>query len=90
MRNGVDLPVLNSLERFNFNPLDILGNIEEATLQHLKPNKDGLYLDKNGKKISKFGFLLNKHGDIINRKNRKILRNEYLKPNGDFPSLLNY
>ncbi len=32
LREGVDLPVLLSLERFNFNPLDILGNVDEIAL----------------------------------------------------------
>jgi hypothetical protein len=32
LRGGVDLPVLLSLERFNFNPLDILGNVDEIAL----------------------------------------------------------
>lgn len=32
LRKGIELPVLLSLEKFNFNPLDILGNIEEAAL----------------------------------------------------------
>lgn len=33
LRGGVDLPVPLSLERFNFNPLDILGNVDEIALQ---------------------------------------------------------
>ena len=74
MRKGIELPVLLSLEKFNFNPLDILGNIEEAALVILKPNKEGVLTDKNGKRISKFGFLINKSGDVINRKKKIILR----------------
>jgi hypothetical protein len=32
LRGGVDLPVPLSLERFNFNPLDILSNVDEIAL----------------------------------------------------------
>jgi hypothetical protein len=90
LRGGVDLPVPVGLERFNFNPLDILGNIDELALLQLKPDKKGKYYDKNGRQISKFGFLINKAGDIVDRKGRKVLRKQYLKTLGEFPQLLNY
>ena len=68
--NG-ELPLSFAIERYNFNPFDILGYVV---------NSDKLLSGKdfNGRAMNKFGFLVDEEGNIINRRNRKIIDKGHL------------
>ena len=80
--NG-ELPLSFAIERYNFNPFDILGYVV---------NSDKLLSGKdfNGRDMNKFGFLVDEEGNIINRRNRKIIDKGHLDDQGDFPKLFSY
>lgn len=63
-----ELPMPYRLERFNFNPHNILGNFDFDQLTR-KPiflkNKFGQLTDKNFRPVNKSGFLINANEDII-------------------------
>lgn len=91
--NG-ELPLKVGLERYNFNPFDILGNFDNTTNV---PNPEDItdmngeenLRDINGRKVNKHGYLVDDDGNIVNRRGRKIMDKCYLNEEGDFPEMYN-
>mmetsp|Transcript_32745 Transcript_32745/g.31978 ORF Transcript_32745/g.31978 Transcript_32745/m.31978 type:complete len:132 (-) Transcript_32745:1416-1811(-) len=85
-----DLPAPFSIEKYNFNPLEILGNLK-LNPQTLRPEHLPNDLkDKNGKDVNRSGFLVDKDGNLTDRAGRKIFDRRLLGKKDDMPNLLNY
>ena len=69
-----DLPAPFSIEKYNFNPLAIMGNLDfnPQTLrpQSLLENKGNL-VDKNHRLVNRSGFLTDADGNLVDRLGRK-------------------
>jgi hypothetical protein len=65
---GGELPMPFSLEKHNFNPVELLGNLKchETTLRPLAfEEKDGEPADLSGRRVNRSGFLVDKDGNLI-------------------------
>ena len=92
--NG-ELPLRIGLERFNFNPFDVIGNFDNTTRlpgpDEIAAENEGEedFRDLNGRRINKHGYLIDEDGNIINRRGRKVLDKCYLDEDGKFPEMYN-
>ena len=69
-----DLPLPFCVERYNFNPFNIRGDLDTDRQGRLiiSKNKNGDMVDKKGRKINKRGWLIDQKGNIIDKNgNRK-------------------
>mmetsp|Transcript_40257 Transcript_40257/g.29687 ORF Transcript_40257/g.29687 Transcript_40257/m.29687 type:complete len:81 (+) Transcript_40257:33-275(+) len=65
-----ELPAPFCLEKYNFNPLQVQGNLSlnSSTLRpEGNPTKD-----KNGRDVNRSGFLVDKDGNLVDRRGRKV------------------
>lgn len=66
-----NIPMPHSLERFNFNPFDLLGTFfyddVEDPLSFQKSQRGGRYIDELGRFVSLQGFLADADGSVVTR-----------------------
>ncbi|CAI2372672.1 unnamed protein product [Moneuplotes crassus] len=84
-------------DRFNFNPSDIMGNVDTGFSYQKPPKrykaskKRKELMDKDGFRISKKGYLIDINGNIVSRADGEIkLDTSQMTPEGDIPHLYTY
>ena len=74
-----EVPAPFSLEKFNFNPHDLMGDVDfqydqrsGRAIPQLLQTKQGFYVDKKGRRVNRFGWLVQGgNGHIVDRQGRK-------------------
>ena len=74
-----EVPAPFCVEKFNFNPHDLMGDLEfnydEKTgraIPRLLQTKQGFYVDKKGRRVNRFGWLVQGgNGHIVDKHGRK-------------------
>lgn len=86
-----EVPGHHALERFNFNPNDVRGDMERDMNGNivLLRNSNGQLVDKHGRPINEQGFLIDERGNIIDKYGRIKIEKKYLSPDGGLPRCLN-
>lgn len=90
-----NIPMPFALEKFNFNPFDLLGtffyeNVEDP-LSFQKTQKGNRYIDELGRTVSLQGFLVDSKGSIINKFGLKRFDwKQFRQFGGLMPKLYNY
>ena len=84
-----------SIERFNFNPFDLLGTFfyddVEDPLSFQKSQRSGRYIDELGRFVSLQGFLTDTEGSIVDREGIKRFDwRQFRQFGGLLPKLYNY
>lgn len=89
--NG-DIPQPFKLERYNFNPHDIIGAfaIGKNGKPILHETPDGKLVDDSGRQVNEKGILIDEEGNVIDKYGRKKLDKNQLTNKGDLPPMLNY
>jgi glutathione peroxidase-family protein len=87
-----EIPAPFCLEKYNFNPNDIIGDCDKDKQGKpvIKKDKKGRNVDKKGRQVNRKGFLADDNGHLISRKKTKKFDKKQLTPDGDLPKLLNY
>ena len=64
-----EVPQPFSIEKYNFNPNNIRGvfNYDSNGKPTISKNKNGEFIDAQGKKVNRRGFYIDKHGHIIDK-----------------------
>ena len=92
-----EVPAPFCVEKFNFNPHDLMGDLEfqydnstGRAIPQLLQTKQGFYVDKKGRRVNRFGWLVQGgNGHIVDRHGRKKFDRKQLD-DGDIQKLLNY
>lgn len=92
-----ELPAPFCVEKFNFNPHDLMGDLEfqydastGRAIPQLLMTKSKFYVDKKGRRINRFGWLVQGgNGHVVDKIGRKKFDRKLLD-DGDVPKLLNY
>ena len=92
-----EVPAPFCVEKFNFNPHELIGDIEfqydQSTgraIPQLLQTRQGFYVDKRGRRVNRFGWLMQGgNGHIVDKLGRKKFDRKQLD-DGDVPKLLNY
>jgi len=89
--NG-DIPQPFKLERYNFNPHDIMGaySIGNNGRPELHETPNGGLVDDSGKQVNEKGILIDEEGNVIDKYGRKKLDKNQLTNKGDIPPMLTY
>jgi len=90
-----NLPLPFSVEKFNFNPFELQGNLafEDNTdpLSFARAYKSGKFVDSNGNLIQLQGFLQDSEGNLLDRHGRKRFdARQFEQFGGLMPKLYNY
>lgn len=87
----IELPLPYRMERFNFNPHEIMGYFDYQKGMKMVPLQDsnGNWIDKYFRRVNKGGWLINGRGDIIDNLGRIRFVKEQLV-NDEIPELYNY
>lgn len=90
-----EVPAPFCVEKYNFNPHDLMGDIDydfdkknNMALPNLLKTKQGFFMDKRNRRVNKFGWLVS-NGHIVDRHGRKKFDRKQLD-DGDMQKLLNY
>jgi hypothetical protein len=89
--NG-DIPQPFKLERYNFNPHDIIGAyaVGKNGKPKLQETPDGKLVDDSGRQVNEKGIMIDEEGNVIDKYGRKKLDKNQLTNKGDLPPMLNY
>ena len=92
-----EVPAPFCIEKYNFNPHDLMGDLDfqydqgtGRAIPQLRKTKQGFNVDKKGRRVNRYGWLVqggNVH--IVDKKGRKRFDRRQLE-DGDIPKLLNY
>ena len=90
-----NIPMPFALEKFNFNPFDLLGTFfyddVEDPLSFQKTQRAGKYIDELGRSVSLQGFLVDEQGSVINKNGIKRFDwKQFRQFGGLMPKLYNY
>jgi len=92
-----EVPAPFCVEKFNFNPHDLMGDLEfqydsgtGRAIPQLLQTKQGFYVDKKGRRVNRFGWLVQGgNGHVVDKLGRKKFDRKQLD-DGDIQKLLNY
>mmetsp|Transcript_22416 Transcript_22416/g.27588 ORF Transcript_22416/g.27588 Transcript_22416/m.27588 type:complete len:387 (+) Transcript_22416:7037-8197(+) len=92
-----EVPAPFCIEKFNFNPHDLMGDLEfqydqgtGRAIPQLLQTKQGFYVDKKGRRVNRFGWLVQGgNGHVVDKQGRKKFDRKQLD-DGDIQKLLNY
>ena len=92
-----EIPNPFCLEKYNFNPHDLMGDLDYQfdistgrAILKLNETKQGHYIDKKKRRVNRFGWLVDENqGHIIDRNGRKKFDKKQLD-DGDVQKLYNY
>ena len=92
-----EVPAPFCVEKFNFNPHDLMGDLEfqydkgtGRAIPQLLQTKQGFYVDKKGRRVNRFGWLVQGgNGHVVDKQGRKKFDRKQLD-DGDIQKLLNY
>lgn len=92
-----ELPAPFCVEKYNFNPHDLMGDLDydfdqktNTAVPMLLKTQQGFFVDKKGRRINKHGWLvMGNQGHIVDRKATKKFDRKQLEDQ-DLPKLFNY
>lgn len=88
-----EIPMPFALEKFNFNPHEIIGNFDydkKTDKPIILKNKQGHLVDKNLRNVNPSGFLIDEYCNIIDNQGRIKFIKPQLNEFGDIPMLFTY
>ena len=84
-----EVPAPFCIERFNFNPHDLMGDFDyvDGNPRMMVTNKD-FFVDKMGRRVNKHGWMVSAgQGHIVDKHGRKKFDSRQLANDGDLPKL---
>jgi len=92
-----EIPAPYCIEKFNFNPHDLIGDLEydfdqktNMAIPRLFRTQQGFFMDKKNRRVNKYGWLVQANsGHIVDKFGRKKFDRKQLE-DGDLQKLLNY
>ena len=92
LNDNDELPAPFGVEKFNFNPIRALGNLDyfrngEPKIKEL-PN--GMKTDKKGDPVTEKGWRIDENDNMIDNNGHKKFDKSQILDNGDLPNLFNY
>jgi len=93
-----EVPAPFCIEKFNFNPHNLIGDFDYVTddrtghpVPSLLQTKQGFFVDKKGRRVNKHGWLVQGgNGHLVDKNGRKKFDRRQLQQDGDLPKLFNY
>ena len=91
MDNRGEVPAPFCVEKFNFNPHNLMGDFDYIENQpRMMVTNKGFFVDKKGRRVNKFGWMvLTNQGHLMDKHGRKKLDKRQLTAEGDIPKLFN-
>lgn len=89
------IPMPDSIEKFNFNPFDLLGTFffddVEDPLSFQMNQRNGQYIDELGRNVSLQGFLVDKEGSVTDQEGiKRFDYHQFIQFGNLMPKLYNY